>query len=99
MEKQMYTVYVNDNYHYMDESERYKLGEFETYQAAVKAAKEVVESSVASAHKKGMTAEELLKAYKMFGDDPYIVPDDAQPTFSAWTYAEERCEALCRDRS
>jgi hypothetical protein len=24
-----YTVYVDDNFHYMDESERYKLGDFD----------------------------------------------------------------------
>ncbi|HEX4077749.1 MAG TPA: hypothetical protein VHX61_02590 [Rhizomicrobium sp.] len=37
-----YTVFVDDNYHYMDASERYTLGEFETLKAAVDACKLIV---------------------------------------------------------
>lgn len=32
-----FTVYVDDNYCYMDEDRRWKLGEFETHQEAVAA--------------------------------------------------------------
>ena len=34
-----YTVFVDDNFHYMDKDERYTHGLFETLEAAVEAAK------------------------------------------------------------
>src|SRR5437879_6107440 len=38
----LYTVFVDDNFHYMDESERYKLGEFADCASAVAACKQIV---------------------------------------------------------
>ena len=38
-----YTVFVDDNFHYMDESERYKLGEFPDCASAVAACKQIVD--------------------------------------------------------
>ncbi len=91
-----YTVYVDDNFHYMDESERYNLGEFATAEAAVAAAKKVVDEYLASAYERGMTAEELNRTYLLFGDDPYIVPREPGTEFSARDYARERCDEMCR---
>ena len=93
-----YTVYVDDNFHYADESERYKLGEFATAAAAVAAAKKVVDEYLASAYEPGMTVEELSRSYLLFGDDPYIVPRDTDSEFSARDYARARCDELCRER-
>ena len=91
----MYTVYVDDNYHYMDESERYTLGEFDTYQTALKAAKNLVDESLAHLYKKGMSERELYSAYHFFGEDPFISPDEGNPRFSAWDFAKERCPVIC----
>ena len=93
-----YTVYVDDNFHYMDESERYKLGEFATAEAAVAAAKKVVDEYLASAYQPGMSAEELSRSYLLFGEDPYIVPRGPGSDFSARDYARERCRELCRPK-
>ena len=93
-----YTVYVDDNFHYMDESERYKLGDFETAEAAVAAAKQIVDEYLASAHQSAMTAAELNHSYVCFGEDPFIVPQDPDSKFSAWDYARERCRELCPER-
>lgn len=90
-----YTVYVDDNFHYMDEGERYKLGDFPTAHAAIRAAERVVDDYLTSAHKPGMTADELLVSYLHFGEDPYIIPADAGVHFSARAYARARCRALC----
>ena len=38
-----YTVFVDDNFHYMDESERYKLGEFADCASAMAACKQIVD--------------------------------------------------------
>jgi len=94
-----YTVYVDENSHYMDESERYTNGEFPTAEAALAAAKKIVDDYLLSAHKPGMTAEQLWKSYAMWGEDPFIiaVPKDPECKFSAWDYAKQRCRELCGD--
>ncbi len=49
-----------------------------------------------SARKPGMSATELWNSYVSFGEDPFIVSVDAPKIrFSAWEYAEERCQMLC----
>lgn len=91
-----YRVLVDDNFHYMDESERYELGSYATLEAAMQAAKEVVDSFLASEFQPGMTTEHLYKLYMTFGDDAFIVgPDQSAIKFSAWEYARKRCEELC----
>jgi len=89
-----YTVFIDDNYHF-GESGGYRVGDFDTYEEAVTAASKVVEDYIRSAYREGMSAEELLSSYRTFGDDPYIVPDDGTPPFSAWAYAERLCRELC----
>ena len=94
-----FKVLVDDNYHHMDESERYELGEFKTWAAAVAASKQIVDEFLVSSYRPGMTAKELYQGYVSFGEDPFIVSvtttDDSR-RFSAWSYAEERCIQLCQ---
>ena len=89
-----YTVYVDDNFHYMDESERYKLGDFATLDEAIKACKRSVDGFLNDERACG-TAAERYAQYTGFGPDPFIMTDDpdaGSPPFSAWSYAKERCE-------
>ena len=90
-----YTVFVDDNFHYMDKGERYKLAEFDSADKAIAAAKKIVDEFLDSNHKPRQSAEELLAAYKSFGEDPWISSDDASCKFSAWDYAERRCREIC----
>jgi hypothetical protein len=95
-----YRVLVDDNYHAMDESERYTLGEYPSLDQAIEAAKAIVDAHLLSAHHVGMTALELLSGYKAYGEDPFIVSGDAsgaKPPFSAWEYAEQRSIQICGD--
>ena len=95
-----YRVLVDDNFHYMDETERYELGTFASLDAAVAAAQAVVDAYLRSAYKPGMTARALFKSYTAFGEDPFIVaPDQQSVAFSAWEYAKQRCDALCHSHS
>lgn len=87
-----WTVYVDDNFHYMDEGERYASGTFASYEAAVAACKKIVDDflQVNSAE----TADQLFEAYVAFGEDPWIsgpgrTTDEAM--FSARSYARQRC--------
>ena len=89
-------VFVDDNFHYTDEDERYQLGEFATLEAAMAACKKIVDDFLLENYKPGMTTEALYRQYTSFGEDPWIVgqEDDRKP-FSAWTYAEQRCREIC----
>ena len=93
--KHKYTVYVDDNYHCMDESERYKLGDFATLDEAIEACKRSVDQFLVDETSLDGTAAERYAQYTGFGPDPFIVTDDPDvgpPPFSAWSYAKERCE-------
>lgn len=87
-----YTVYVDDNFHHMDESERYLLGHFDSEAEAEAAARSVVDRSLQDLYRPGMSAGDLMALYRGFGEDPWISP---QTHFSAWAYAEARCQVLC----
>ena len=87
-----FEVLVDDNFHYHDESERFKHGEFETYQEAVNACKEIVDAELLGLYKKGTSAAELYASYTSFGEDPFIRPAPKEDRFSAWEYARKRCE-------
>jgi hypothetical protein len=94
-----FRVLVDDNYHYMDESERWTLGEYATYAEALAACTRLVDACLQEGYAPGKTAEALYGYYTMFGDDPFIVElsnsPDTSPGFSAWTYAKARCAELC----
>jgi len=90
-----FTVFVDDNFHYQDKSERYQLGEFDAYEAALVACQKIVDQYLASAFKEGMTAAELYQSYVSFGEDPFIVPKPEGADFSAWNYARRRCAEIC----
>jgi hypothetical protein len=91
-----FTVIVADNFHYMDESESYRLGEFATLDEALDASRRIVDEYLASAYAPGMTAAALYHGYVSFGEDPYILSPGVEGVlFSAWAYARERCEVLC----
>ena len=92
-----YVVHVDDNYHYMDESERYKLGEFGSCEEATAACKRIVDEFLERGYEKGMSFKELYEGYIGFGEDPFIVSDDKTCFFSAWDYAKKRCRELCED--
>ena len=90
-----YTVYVDDNFHYMDESERYKHGEFDDCAAAIGACQQIVDEFLPANCGK---PEDLLVTYLMFGDDPFILTDDPHCKFSARDYARERVRVLAEGK-
>jgi hypothetical protein len=94
-----YTVICDDNFHFMDESERDVHGQYDSADAAVAVAKAIVDRSLLHLHRPGMTADRLYHDYMDFGDDPFIRSDDHSCVFSAWKYAEERCPDICRAAS
>ena len=92
-----YRVLINDNAHYMDESERVDHGVFATADQAIAACKAIVDDELNTMCKPGTTSKALYELYIAFGPDPFVVPlnpKDPDVEFSAWTYAKEQCERL-----
>jgi hypothetical protein len=89
-----YKVLVDDNFHYMEEDERFTHGEFETLEAAMEACRNIVDKCLKDGYTPGMSAEELYKGYIAFGEDPWVSGGEGTP-FSAWDYAKRRCAEIC----
>ena len=92
-----YTVMVDDNFHYMDQDERWQYGTFASADEAIAACRHLVEQSLAEHYKPGMTAGQLYAQYASFGDDPFVIASEGgeKVSFSARDYAGERAEAMC----
>jgi hypothetical protein len=92
-----YRVWVDENSHYQDPESRWTLGTFDTADAALAACRKMVDDDLMNLHRPGMAADALLAGYRALGDDPFVVPISgaAAVEFSAWTYAEEMCRAIC----
>ena len=91
-----YKVYVDDNFHYMDESHRYKLGEYKTLGKAINACKKIVNEFLHENYKPGMTIGELLTQYSLYGEDPFIIGADEGVPFSARDYASVKVREICQ---
>lgn len=89
-----YTVMVDDNFHYMDESHRYKLGKFNSLDKARKASMKIVDEFLVENKNSVKDVGELMAMYCLYGEDPYILNDDPENRFSARTYARQKCEEL-----
>lgn len=85
-----YHVMVDSNFHYMDESERYPAGEYDSLEDAIATAKRLVDRSLLEFASEGRTAGDLYAHYCQFGDDPFIVGSE-KVEFSAREYAKVRC--------
>jgi hypothetical protein len=93
-----YLVYVDDNFHYMDESYRYFAGAFGNFEEAVNFCKKILDDFLIKEYKNGMSADELYNHYTDFGEDPFIRSNDPDFTgrFSAWNYAKEKSAEICK---
>jgi hypothetical protein len=92
-----YRVLIDDNFHYQDESERVTYGIFDTGDEAVAVCRSIVDDYLLAEFKSGMSGATLYDRFVTFGVDPFIVPVNPQGDpvqFSAWKYAEERCELI-----
>lgn len=94
---------IYDNYHYMDESESYVTGHFDSCAEAVAAAKSVVSRFIDAcvAENPAITAEALLGMYRSFGEDPAIIVEgegNSPCGFSGWDYAERYVEECLQNK-
>lgn len=94
-----FKVLVTDNFHPMDDDGDWEHGTFDSLDLAIEAAKSVVDRFLVHAYQPGMGASDLYRAFRMFGETPYLVVDDSRsPLFSAEDYVKERCGAMTRSK-
>jgi hypothetical protein len=86
-----FTVFVDDNFHFMDEGAREELASFSSPDEAEAACREIVDAFLTSHWKRGMTAKELFRGWLRYGESPTMAG------FGACRYAKERCAQLCKD--
>ena len=79
----------------MDESHRYKLGEYKTLEKAIEACKKIVDEFLRENYRSGMITDELSAQYVMYGEDPFIIGADEVP-FRARDYARLKAEEICQ---
>lgn len=92
-------VFVDDNFHYSDESERYSVGAYDSLEEALDKCKEITIKSLEDFYETGITAEKLSAQWSMFGEDPFIVGADESVPFSARKFiTTELCQALIESK-
>ena len=96
-EKKWFKVYVDDNFHPMDENERYQKGEYETKEEAISVCQKIVNDYLLNAYTPDMTAEKLYESYVCFGEDPFIIRGSS--FFSAWRYAKKRSAEIVESKN
>jgi hypothetical protein len=90
-----YRVMLDDNFHYMDDSERYALGEFKTLETAIAACRKFVDRDLDHLFKPGMTAKELYSDYTSFGEDPFSLFRRASPLAHLAHGVIQRASEMC----
>jgi hypothetical protein len=90
-----YKVYVDDNYHHLDERERFEVGSYDTLEEALEKCKEITVRSLEDQFEDGITPDQLSAQWAMFGEDPFIYGGDGSIPFSARTFiTAELCEHI-----
>ena len=86
-----YVVYVDDNFHYMDEDERYEAARFATLEDAVAYCQNRVRDDLTHLATEAESPRDLIARYHGFGEDPWVSGPRDTPgvPFSAWDYADE----------
>lgn len=95
MPKNKYTVRNLDNFHFMDKSEEYNSGTFDTYEEAVLKCKAILNDFLESAYQPGDTAETLYGTYVQYGETPLIWGENLGD-FDSSDYARLRCGEIVK---
>ena len=94
-----YVVKIDDNYHFMDESERITAGSYDTLEEAIRKCEEITIRSLSDLYERGITPERLSAQWAMFGDDPFIVGGEGPVPFSAREFITyELCKKIIEDK-
>lgn len=76
MFRKPFTVFVDDNFHYMDQEHRYRHGAFATWDKAVAACQKLIDAELRDFLEQGIEPEALSATWALYGSDPFIVATD-----------------------
>ena len=89
-----FKVYVDDNFHFMDEDERYCAGDFATPDEALAKCRSILDADLEHLYEDGMSVEDLVSRWSSFGKSPFAIGLD----FSSIDYVRENAPKICRAR-
>jgi crotonobetainyl-CoA:carnitine CoA-transferase CaiB-like acyl-CoA transferase len=105
--KPTFTVQVDDNFHFMDEDERWTAGTYGSLQKALDKCLQMVGQDLRQGYRSEITATDLYESYTTMGDDPRVVDPVARNQHIQWLYERvgeaaatrtvEEWLALCRE--
>lgn len=89
MQEQKFIVLVTDHAHTGEPDGEYQKGTYESFEEAVALCKQIIGESLDELYKSGMSEDELMKRFVIFGLEAYCEGFDS---FSfAKEYARKRC--------
>ena len=68
--KPTYKVWIDDNFHFMNENERFFHGEFDTPTQSIVASQKIVDDNIESIKEQETDPDKAYERYVCFGDDP-----------------------------
>ena len=90
--KPTYKVWIDDNFHFMNEDERIFHGEFDTPTQAIVACQKIVDANIKSITEQETDPDKAYESYVCFGDGPWIEGVE----FSAFEYAEIKIKEVLK---
>ena len=95
-----YTVKVDDNFHLMDETERYDDKSYSSLKEAIERCEEITIESLKDLYKQkeGIDAKKLLDHWLAFGADPFVYTGKGEMPFSTREFVtEELCAKVIKN--
>ena len=89
-----YKVWIDDNFHFMDEDERVFHGDFDTPTQAIVACQKIVDANIESITENETDPDKAYESYVCFGDDPWIEGVD----FLAFEYTKKKIQEVRKGR-
>lgn len=71
-----------------------EVGSFSTRDEALAAAQARVDACLEEFFTTGISAENLVRQWSLFGEDVFLSPDEGAPPFSAMSYAKVRSRTI-----
>ncbi|HEY1065109.1 MAG TPA: hypothetical protein VGE52_03335, partial [Pirellulales bacterium] len=93
-----HSLYSEENKRRGEPDARRLIAEFPTREAALLAARLRLDEDLQELYRDGISAEELVRLWTLFGDEPSLAPDDATAPFSAIDYVRSRAADLTENR-
>ena len=87
-----YKVWIDDNFHFMNEDERGFHGEFDTPTQAIVACQKIVDANIESITENETDPDKAYESYTCFADDPWIEGVE----FSAFEYAKIKIQEVLK---